>query len=218
MAILQINGEQREFPDGLTIAALVAQLGMKPDRIAVELNLEIVPRTNWETTSLQNGDKLEVVHFVGGGSTSTELIQRENQAAQASASAVWQCPTCSAEAGSRFCTDCGEKKPSASDLSLRHFFTHALGDFFHFDSKIFSSFRLLFTKPGFLTAGISPRLPQTIPSSLPIVLHRQPYLFCAAALYGMVRVCGRRWMSKPIRCLTAIWLHRWWRRGSLPRA
>jgi thiamine biosynthesis protein ThiS len=152
MAILQINGEQREFPDGLTIAALVAQLGMKPDRVAVELNLEIVPRTNWEATTLNNGDKLEVVHFVGGGSTSTELIQRENQAAQASASAVWQCPTCSAEAGSRFCTDCGEKKPSASDLSLRHFFTHALGDFFHFDSKIFSSFRLLFTKPGFLTA------------------------------------------------------------------
>jgi sulfur carrier protein len=73
MAILQINGEQREFPDGLTVAALVAQLGMKPDRVAVELNLEIVPRTNWEATSLQNGDKLEVVHFVGGGSTGTEF-------------------------------------------------------------------------------------------------------------------------------------------------
>jgi thiamine biosynthesis protein ThiS len=151
MAILQINGEQREFPDGLTVAALVAQLGMKPDRVAVELNLEIVPRTNWENTSLQNGDKLEVVHFVGGGSTGTESIQRENPAAQTTASA-WQCPTCGAEISGRFCPDCGEKKFSAADLSLRHFFTHALGDFFHFDSKIFSSFRLLFTRPGFLTA------------------------------------------------------------------
>ena len=65
---LHINGEQRDFPDGLTVAGLVAQLGMKPDRVAVELNLEIVPRTQWETTTLKNGDKLEVVHFVGGGS------------------------------------------------------------------------------------------------------------------------------------------------------
>lgn len=66
---LQINGEKREFPDGLTVAALVAQLGMKQDRVAVELNLEIVPRAHWDTTVLKHGDKLEVVHFVGGGSS-----------------------------------------------------------------------------------------------------------------------------------------------------
>lgn len=66
---LQINGEQHDLPDGLTVAALVAQLGMKPDRVAVELNLEIVPRTNWDTTTLKSGDKLEVVHFVGGGAS-----------------------------------------------------------------------------------------------------------------------------------------------------
>ena len=64
---LLINGEEREFSDGLTVAALVAQLGIKPDRVAVELNLEIVPRTQWEATPLKDGDKLEVVHFVGGG-------------------------------------------------------------------------------------------------------------------------------------------------------
>ncbi len=64
---LQINGEEREFPDSLTVAALVAELGMKQDRVAVELNLEIVPRANWETTALKDGDRLEVVHFVGGG-------------------------------------------------------------------------------------------------------------------------------------------------------
>jgi thiamine biosynthesis protein ThiS len=66
--LLHLNGEQREFPDGLTVAALVAQLGMKPDRVAVELNLEIVPRARWESTMLKDGDRLEVVHFVGGGS------------------------------------------------------------------------------------------------------------------------------------------------------
>ena len=64
---LQLNGERRDFPDGLTLAALVSQLGMKPDRVAVELNLEIVPRGNWETTGLKSGDRLEIVHFVGGG-------------------------------------------------------------------------------------------------------------------------------------------------------
>ncbi|HET9837952.1 MAG TPA: sulfur carrier protein ThiS [Candidatus Angelobacter sp.] len=64
---LLLNGDQRDFPDGLTVAALVSQLGMKPDRVAVELNLEIVPRARWETITLKDGDRLEVVHFVGGG-------------------------------------------------------------------------------------------------------------------------------------------------------
>ena len=64
---VHLNGEKRDFPDGLTVAGLVAHLGMKPDRVAVELNLEIVPRPRWEGTTLKDGDKLEVVHFVGGG-------------------------------------------------------------------------------------------------------------------------------------------------------
>lgn len=143
---LHINGEQREFPDGLTVAALVAQLGMKPDRVAVELNLEIVPRTQWETTTLKDGDKLEVVHFVGGGSAGagkeTSPIRVEDRG----------CPTCGSMTTTKFCPNCGEKEFSPADLSVRHFFSHALGEFFHFDSKIFRSFALLFTKPGFLTA------------------------------------------------------------------
>lgn len=64
---LQINGESRDVADGLTLAALVAQLGSKPDRVAVELNLEIVSRDKWQDTILRNGDRLEIVHFVGGG-------------------------------------------------------------------------------------------------------------------------------------------------------
>jgi len=69
---LQINGEERDFsgsPAPLTLAALVETLGMKSDRVAVELNLDIVPRDRWATTALNGGDRLEIVHFVGGGST-----------------------------------------------------------------------------------------------------------------------------------------------------
>ncbi len=66
---LQINGEAREFssPAPANLAALVELLGMKSDRVAVELNREIVPRDRWAETPLKDGDRLEVVHFVGGG-------------------------------------------------------------------------------------------------------------------------------------------------------
>lgn len=67
---IQINGELREFanaPAPFTLAALIENLGMKADRVAVELNLEIAPRDRWPQTSLNDGDKLEIVHFVGGG-------------------------------------------------------------------------------------------------------------------------------------------------------
>lgn len=64
---LHINGEEREFADGLTLASLVEQLGMKPDQVAVELNREIVSRPLWPQTLLRPGDRLEIVQFVGGG-------------------------------------------------------------------------------------------------------------------------------------------------------
>jgi sulfur carrier protein len=64
---LQINGDEKEFADGLSLADLIAHLGMKADRVAVELNREIVPRAQWAETALHDGDKLEIVHFVGGG-------------------------------------------------------------------------------------------------------------------------------------------------------
>jgi sulfur carrier protein len=69
---LHINGKEGTFsgPSGdgsLTVAALIDILGMKPDRVAVELNLDIVPRDRWAQTQLNEGDRLEVVHFVGGG-------------------------------------------------------------------------------------------------------------------------------------------------------
>jgi len=65
---LIINGEDREFSSIQTLTELVAQLGMKADRVAVELNRELVRRDRWSQTKLSEGDKLEIVHFVGGGS------------------------------------------------------------------------------------------------------------------------------------------------------
>ena len=64
---LQINGEDRDFAGPLSLLGLIEQLGMKPDRVAVELNREITPRDQWATTALKDGDRLEIVQFVGGG-------------------------------------------------------------------------------------------------------------------------------------------------------
>lgn len=64
---LTINGANRVVAAD-TLSALVAQLGMKLDRVAIELNRQIVPREQWAETKLRDGDQLEIVHFVGGGS------------------------------------------------------------------------------------------------------------------------------------------------------
>lgn len=64
---LIINGAEREFTNVSTLASLVDQLGMKPDRVAIERNRDIVPRDRWSETTLADGDRLEIVHFVGGG-------------------------------------------------------------------------------------------------------------------------------------------------------
>ena len=66
MITIQLNGEQREIPAGLTVTGLLKQLQFPADRVAVERNLEIVPRSRWDGTSIEAGDRLEVVHFVGG--------------------------------------------------------------------------------------------------------------------------------------------------------
>jgi sulfur carrier protein len=63
---LVINGQEQIFAT-ITLAKLVEHLGMKPDRVAVELNRNIVPRSQWPETNLTEGDHLEIVHFVGGG-------------------------------------------------------------------------------------------------------------------------------------------------------
>ena len=68
--LLTINGQPREFAalePQATVAQLVAARDLKGDRVAVELNHEIAQRTRWDELRLQSGDRLEIVHFVGGG-------------------------------------------------------------------------------------------------------------------------------------------------------
>jgi sulfur carrier protein len=67
--ILKINGEDRDLPVS-NLSELIEQLGIKQDRVAVELNLDIVPRERWPETPLNAGDRLEIVHFVGCGVSS----------------------------------------------------------------------------------------------------------------------------------------------------
>jgi len=62
-----VNGEPKECTSGGSLAALIDQLVLKGDRIAVELNREIAPRSRWSDISLREGDRLEIVHLVGGG-------------------------------------------------------------------------------------------------------------------------------------------------------
>jgi thiamine biosynthesis protein ThiS len=62
-----INGERREIPDGLNIVALLEHLGMSNGRVAIERNLDILPRARWQETQVESNDNFEIVHFVGGG-------------------------------------------------------------------------------------------------------------------------------------------------------
>ena len=67
MIAISLNGERREVPENLALQALLAWLNLPADRVAVERNLEIVPRSLWAETVIHADDRLEVVHFVGGG-------------------------------------------------------------------------------------------------------------------------------------------------------
>jgi thiamine biosynthesis protein ThiS len=62
-----VNGERKELSEGIHIVDLLDRLGLKPERLAVEVNQSIVRRAEWTTTTLLDGDKVEIVHFVGGG-------------------------------------------------------------------------------------------------------------------------------------------------------
>ncbi len=64
---LTVNGEIRRFQDVPDVAALVAALGLDARKVAVERNLEIVPKSAYAATALADGDRIEIVHFIGGG-------------------------------------------------------------------------------------------------------------------------------------------------------
>jgi sulfur carrier protein len=64
---LTVNGKPVEVPDGASVARLMETLGMRPDGVAVEVNRELVVKKAWATTSLNGGDRVEIVTLVGGG-------------------------------------------------------------------------------------------------------------------------------------------------------
>jgi thiamine biosynthesis protein ThiS len=62
-----VNGNQIVIPEGSGIGELIKSLAMNPERVAVEVNKRIIRRANWDSTTISEGDKVEIVHFVGGG-------------------------------------------------------------------------------------------------------------------------------------------------------
>lgn len=64
---IQLNGETLELPEGASVADLIERLELTGRRVAVERNLDIVPRSQYASTALADGDRLEVVHAIGGG-------------------------------------------------------------------------------------------------------------------------------------------------------
>lgn len=64
---LKVNGEEKEIDDGLSLAAFLEQMQIRPARVVVELNRDVVARDSYGTTLLTDGDTLEIVQFVGGG-------------------------------------------------------------------------------------------------------------------------------------------------------
>jgi thiamine biosynthesis protein ThiS len=65
--VIQVNGETRETTPGTTIASLLNQLGLNQGRVAIELNLHVLPKSRWGDTPVAHGDHLEIVQLVGGG-------------------------------------------------------------------------------------------------------------------------------------------------------
>jgi sulfur carrier protein len=66
MVQILVNGERKDV-EPLSVLGLLKMLEIDPRRVAVELNLEILPKPDYESTTLQDGDRIEIVHFVGGG-------------------------------------------------------------------------------------------------------------------------------------------------------
>ncbi len=64
---IRVNGDERLVPAGISVAAMLTELGLDPQRVAVERNLEVVPRAALADIAVEDGDTFEVVHFVGGG-------------------------------------------------------------------------------------------------------------------------------------------------------
>ncbi|MBI2885037.1 MAG: sulfur carrier protein ThiS [Candidatus Omnitrophica bacterium] len=96
---LVINGEYKQVGDAITVQQLLQQLGIEPERVVVEVNLTILKRAQHPETVLKDGDQVEIVHFVGGGSKaahSTQHIAHSTQEHPHRLSSVccWLCAVC----------------------------------------------------------------------------------------------------------------------------
>jgi thiamine biosynthesis protein ThiS len=67
---IEVNGESLDVPAPLNLTDLVQHLELAPERLAIELNRRVVRRADWQETTLNEGDRVEIVHFVGGGNES----------------------------------------------------------------------------------------------------------------------------------------------------
>ena len=73
--LIQVNGEPREVEENISLPELVARLNLKPEQIAIEVNHNVVRRAQWDNTLLQADDKVEIVHFVGGGCNQGQVVR-----------------------------------------------------------------------------------------------------------------------------------------------
>jgi thiamine biosynthesis protein ThiS len=64
---IEVNGESLDLPPNITLTELVKHLALAPERLAIELNHQVVRRADWPQTTLKENDRVEIVHFVGGG-------------------------------------------------------------------------------------------------------------------------------------------------------
>lgn len=74
---IQVNGEAREVEENISLPELVSSLNLKAEQVAIELNQNVVRRAQWASTMLQTDDKVEIVHFVGGGCESVGKSSRQ---------------------------------------------------------------------------------------------------------------------------------------------
>jgi thiazole synthase len=73
---ITLNGESREIKAGMTVADLLQEIGIAPRKVAVERNLEIVSKSTYDTTPVEDGDRFEIVHFIGGGAPQEDTMDR----------------------------------------------------------------------------------------------------------------------------------------------
>jgi len=76
---IQVNGERRELKDESRLSDLLKELSLAPERVAVELNHQVVRRNEWPNTILKEGDRVEIVHFVGGGEAESRRQKAEGR-------------------------------------------------------------------------------------------------------------------------------------------